>query len=562
MTDLNLPMDVIQPEPPQPLITDQLAPQAPFPVAALGRILAPAAQAIAEGVQVPLSMAAGSVLAAAALPAQGHANILIDGRLIPISVFFISIAPSGQRKSAADDVALKAHKKYQKKLFAQYKEDFEKYKDEKDTYDRAREALLRQIKGGEGVEPIKAELAALERPIPPLQPYILVDDPTIDALLKALLFGQSSMGLFSGEGAVIFGGHSMKPENLARTVAALSLRWDGAVLTRNRVGDNESSIRYGCRLTVYIQIQPVIAKEVLANSIMQGQGFLARFLISWPESLAGTRLYRQINLSTDPRMLGYWQRMTQLLEQTPQPENGEDEPPRQQLKLTPEAQALWIAEYNRIEGQLGRLGDLSDIEAWGSKAAEQILRIAGVLAVTDGHSSIGADVMDCAIELGRWYLGEALRLCHPTQQDPDLVAAQKLIDWLHSKGWTEFDCNKLGKSGPSFVRSSKQRDKLLAILHKARHLMSEDGKNFRINPLSVADSADFAEAQQIRAFPLAEDLRMTAEDLRKSQTSAENPQASAKHPQPETRVNTELPQNPQFPQSFESENPQPDIEAI
>lgn len=561
MTDLNLPMDVIQPEPPQPLITDQLEPQTPYPVATMGRILAPAVIAIVKGVKVPQCLAAQSVLGAAAMVAQGHADVLIDGRTIPLSLFCTTVSESGDRKSGADRPALHAHREWQKVMVKTYREEMKGYRDTKAAYDKAREAILKQAKEDNQAQ-IAAKLGQLQEPEAPPSPTIIVADPTLEGLQKAFLNGQSSMGLFNDDAGDIFGGHAMKAENQLKTVAGLSKFWDGAPINRTRAAEGESATRYGCRLSGHLMMQPVVAKEVFTNPIMQGQGFLARFLVAWPESLAGTRLYESIDLSKDPHIGRYWQRMTELLKETPKPEKGEDAPQRKNLTLDPEAKALWIAEHNRIELQLGRLGELGDIKATGAKAAEQVLRISGVLAVVGGLSCIDAPTMSSAIELGQWYLGEALRLCYPAQQDPDLVKAQKLIDWLHSKGWTEFDRNKLGKSGPSFARSSKQRDKLLATLHKARHLMSEDGKSFRINSLIVADSADFAETQQIRDFPLAEDLRMTAEDLRKSQTSAENPQASAKYPQPETRVNTELPQNPQFPQSSESENLQPDIEAI
>lgn len=61
-------------DPPTPLIRPT-PPPAPYPMDALGPILAPAARAIAEIVQVPDALAANSVLAAAALAAQPHADV-------------------------------------------------------------------------------------------------------------------------------------------------------------------------------------------------------------------------------------------------------------------------------------------------------------------------------------------------------------------------------------------------------------------------------------------------------------------------------------------------------
>lgn len=395
MTDLNLPMTVIQPEPPQPLISDIPEPQAPYPVATMGQVLAPAVMAIANGVKVPLCMAAQSVLGATAMAAQGHVNVLVDGRVYPLSLFCKTVSESGDRKSGADRYALKAHHEWQKVLKVQYREEMKDYKNAKAAYDKAREAILKQAKEDNQAQ-IAAKLGQLQEPEAPPLPSILVEEPSLEGLQKAFLRGQASMGLFSDEGGQLFGGHAMKPENMLKSVAGLSKFWDGAPINRTRAAEGESASRYDCRLSAHLMMQPIVAKEVLTNPIMQGQGFLARFLVAWPESLAGTRLYESIDLSTDPYIGRYWQRITELLRETPKPERGEDAPKRKNLTLDTEAQALWIAEHNRIELQLGRLGELGDIKATGAKAAEQVLRIAGVLAVVDGLSCIDAPTMSWA----------------------------------------------------------------------------------------------------------------------------------------------------------------------
>ena len=79
---------------------------APYPVDALGPVLAPAARAIAEIVQVPGALAANTVLATAALAAQSHANVQTLGGARPLAMYVLTIAVSGDRKTAADDVAL------------------------------------------------------------------------------------------------------------------------------------------------------------------------------------------------------------------------------------------------------------------------------------------------------------------------------------------------------------------------------------------------------------------------------------------------------------------------
>ena len=77
-----------------------------FPHSALGSILGAASKAIAQDVQAPSSLAAGSVLAAASLASSPIANVVLPhGQRSPLSLFVITGAGSGDRKSAIDAVA-------------------------------------------------------------------------------------------------------------------------------------------------------------------------------------------------------------------------------------------------------------------------------------------------------------------------------------------------------------------------------------------------------------------------------------------------------------------------
>src|SRR5688572_17705009 len=83
------------PEPPRPLHRE-LPPPTPYPVDALGPILAPAVKAIRHQIQAPTAICAQSILGAATLAVQSHADILLPyGQSRPLSEFFVSIAESG-----------------------------------------------------------------------------------------------------------------------------------------------------------------------------------------------------------------------------------------------------------------------------------------------------------------------------------------------------------------------------------------------------------------------------------------------------------------------------------
>lgn len=468
---------------PLPLLPEQEK-SAPYPLEALGDLIGGAAQAIVEAVQVPDALAAQSVLSAAAMAAQPHGNAQRGGQLIPLSLFALTVAESGDRKSAADRLALQAHQQHQRELLEQHRGDTKQYRDQRDAYLKARTSILDKAKGDP--EAIADELGTLPEPEVPPSPFILSEEPTLEGLQKSLLRGHPSQGLFSDEGGQFFGGYATKPENALKSVAGLSKLWDGAPISRTRASEGESSARYGCRLSAHLMIQPIVATDVLNNPVMQGQGFLARFLIAWPESLAGTRFYRDADPNRDPRLGRYWQRMARLLAQEPSlDEHGELNPPT--LTMEPLAHVAWVAEHDAIEAQLGQGGDMQEIKPTAAKGAENVLRIAGVLAVVDGRQSIGTGLIKRAAVLVRWYLAEALRLSNPTKVDPQLLAASRLLDWLLTNQWQKFEARTLQRAGPSFIRkSAKQRDVILGVLVQHHWLSSTDGRTFTLSPFATA----------------------------------------------------------------------------
>lgn len=452
----------------------------PYPSDALGELLGGAVVAIATAVQVPVALAAQSILTAAAMASQPHANVLRSGQRIPLSLFGLTVAESGDRKSSADRLALHAHREHQQILKRRQKVAEKEFRNLRNAYQKAHAIVLDRTKH-EKPEIVAAELSKLNEPTEPRQPIILVEEPTIEGLQKSLLRGHSSQGFFSDEGGLFFGGHATKPENILKSFAGLSKLWDGAPITRTRAADGESATRSGCRLSAHLMIQPIVAQDILNNPILLGQGLLARFLIAWPSSLAGTRLYRDIDATSDHRLVAFWKRMSTLLA-TPPKHDEHDEISAPDLKLEASAQSSWIRYHDEIEITLGRGGEMQEIKSTAAKSAENALRIAGVIAVTEGLSIITQEIMDRAAILSRWYLYEALRLAYPARIEMRLLNAQRLLDWLTAKGWLSFDARRLQREGPMSVRKSfKQRDQLLAILVEHRWLSTTDGKEFRMS---------------------------------------------------------------------------------
>jgi len=310
--------------PPEPL-RRVLPPSEPYPVDALRDILAPAAQEMHEIIQSPMAICAQSLLAGASLAVQAHANINIDGRIYPLSEYFLSVAESGERKTATDNAALGPHEKRQRDLRAEYDGSIQEYEADYAAWKKSHDEILSSKDHDTRQEKTGALLELGPEPQAPMNGTLVTKEPTYEGLVKALAEGFPSMGIFSNEGGRFVGGHGMNQDNRLKTASGLSELWDGAPISRTRGGDG-NILLYGRRLSIHLMIQPEISTQLLGDQLLLRQGLLSRFLVAYPDSTIGKRPYRSINLNQEPGMKRYFARLVDILEQPlPLTENTRNE---------------------------------------------------------------------------------------------------------------------------------------------------------------------------------------------------------------------------------------------
>jgi hypothetical protein len=292
--------------------------------------------------------------------------------------------------------------------------------------------------------------------------------------------------------------------------------------TRSRGNVEGSGFAYHRRLSILLLAQPVTIAEALSDPLLREQGFLPRFLFTSAETLAGTRFLTpekmQAKSYADPRLQRFWERC-QMIQAIPAhivAETGEVLPTP--MELTAQATAVWLAFYNETEQEQGKLGEFSSVRAFASRAGELARRVAAVFACFEQQDAIDEDLMMRACMIVHHSLKEWLRYSEETQPSLELVQAAALMEWLkepvRADKWRAFHRNELGKSGPGFVRKASNRDKLLSLLTRYRHLISEDGKQYQINTL--AEVADTAENQPAQEIATAKDMRNDAETMANS----------------------------------------------
>jgi hypothetical protein len=452
-----------QARPPE-LLRRVLAPAEHYPLDALGALAAPMAKKLREVIQAPDAICGQSVLAALALAVQGQADVVNDGRVHPLTLFLIAIAESGERKTATDHAALWPHANRQTELYDKYKLDVSAYENQLDAYKKTRDETLRREKT---LDARRQALNALgPAPEPPLEPLLLVREPTYEGIVRLLAHGQPSIGLFNDEGGRFLGGYAMSREHQQKTISGLNDLWDGKPIDRVRSGDG-ASLLYGRRMSLHLMLQPIVAKPVLSDPLLLGQGFVARCLMCWPDSTAGQRPYKPIDLTVDADVRRYNARLLDILRAAlPLALDTRNELTPRQLLLQPGAKRLWVAFHDHIDHQLGDDQRLAPIRGLGSKAAEHALRVAGVLTLVDDLTAgeIMVEQIKAGIALVQFYLTEALRLVEAGTAHPDLILAEKLLAWAQQYDYIY--PMRIYQYGPNGIRDKQTAHRIASILEE------------------------------------------------------------------------------------------------
>ena len=455
---------------PTPLFKE-LRPAKPIPFSALGALQSPV-EAIQTLTQAPAAIAMQSVLGTASLAAQPFANVETLNGDSPISLFLLTVAASGERKSACDKLASLAIDKIEAPRLRAYRRQIQNFEVEKASYQKKSRSRGKDLEY-EVIEEEAGVSSIFDRPEQPIMPTTKMSDPTIEGLICHFEGGNPSVAIFSDEGGQFFGGHGMKKENTLKTAAALSKLWDG--VTFDRVRASSPPVRLmGRRSSLHLMIQPGVAETVLGDPMLRDQGLLSRLLVSWPESKIGYRAIDETPDQINDRELAKIQleafsKKISILLETPFPNHPEDKKelcPRT-LPLSKEARKLLVNFYNRVEVAQRPGHAFEYMHGFASKSAEQAARIAGIYSIYADVDVIKVTEtkMEHAIELMEWYLEEAQRIADTGLVSVSIRQAEALREWLIDR-WTEpaIDIRTVVKRGPNHLRQADTVKQAMGVL--------------------------------------------------------------------------------------------------
>lgn len=132
--------------------------------------------------------------------------------------------------------------------------------------------------------------------------------------------------------------HGMGADSAMRNMALLNQLWDGASLKVDRRSSESFTVR-GARLTMALQVQEATIRAFFASTkgLARGTGFLARFLVSWPQSTQGTRNFTEAPANW-PALATFNNRLTAILNR-PAPIDDDGHLIPAMLTLAPDAKA-------------------------------------------------------------------------------------------------------------------------------------------------------------------------------------------------------------------------------
>lgn len=470
----------------------------PYPIDALPDTIRAAVEEVAGFVKAPVPLVASSALAALSLACQAHIDAKRADKLHgPVGLFLLTIADSGERKSTCDGFFVSAIRQYQEEQAEAMKPAIKEHQAKLAAWEAEREGILSAIKAAgraaKATDKLRADLAQLQqdKPEAPRVPRLILGDETPENLAWSLAKQWPSAGVLSSEAGVVFGSHGMGKESAMRNLALLNVLWDGGMHSIGRRTSESFTVR-GARLTMGLMIQEQALREYFAKSgqLARGTGFLARFLVAWPESTQGRRPFSEAPANW-PHLAAFHRRIAAVLSQpVPMDEDGALNPAM--LILAPDAKAAWVEFHDTIESELSRGGELYDVRDVAAKAADNAARLAALFQQFEHGmgGAVGFDALDRATTITAWHLSESRRFFGELALPAELADAARLDSWLveHCRQErTHFvKKNHVRQHGP--IRDGARLDAAIRELAELDRLrLEKDGKRLTIhlNPALV-----------------------------------------------------------------------------
>lgn len=431
-----------------------------FPLRALGPNLQQVVCEIQQETSAPISSIVSALITAISLVCQGKIRVRKRKQLVsPVSLWFIVVQESGERKSTVIKLILKAVYDYLSKNSATHARLLEDYEARYDIWKSKYRGLQRKIQQNASLgKTVEEEQAALilhnaEKPVKPKGLKLIHENTTPSALLKNMAEYFSTTALLSDEGHTIFNSRAMSD------LGILNKAWDGGSIHVDRVSEGELVIN-DPSITLGLFVQNDVFQHYLQGNgaLARASGLLARGYVVQPPSSIGSRYLANATEGSHEAITGFQGRCIEILEA----HHGADNtklPEKITLLFSADAQSRWEQEHDEIEFMMKPSGQLQNFKDFGSKHADKIARLSALLHYFEGKDGpILLETLERSIAISNWFGAEFIRFfTPPPQPSKEHMEASLLVQWLANQycltGSCVFKKNEVRKSGPNPLRN-------------------------------------------------------------------------------------------------------------
>ncbi|MDP1999317.1 MAG: YfjI family protein [Rhodoferax sp.] len=432
----------------------------PFPISSAPELLKNAVIETQNHTQAPMSMVFSSALAAMSLACQDQFRVKLQaGHETPASLYLISIAESGERKTYIDRLMFQEIRNFEnlskdrnEKIRIEYETEMEFWELEHATHVSSFQKALR--KGlPTNTQKLALELHKKSKPALSKVPKLIYNDATPEAIAWGLHSHWPSGGLVSDEAGMVLGGHA------GRNLALLNKLRDGDSVTVDRKSAESFTVS-NPNFTLALMIQPKLFQNFLENQGKNARdiGFFSRCLINYPESTQGTRHISSIQDVVWKDLTIFQNRIGIILEGGIQ---NNLQANKTTLELSTEARTEWLKFYNCLESSMGAGCYFCEVRDAASKMAETTIRMAALFHHFDGRAgNIQIDIYKQAEDICAWYLEEFKNIFAKKPEIPiEKLDSQQLEKWLWEVFMKAGRCNPLKKNWVRQYCSNSLRSK-------------------------------------------------------------------------------------------------------
>lgn len=427
--------------------------------------------AVFHKVQSPPPIIITSVLNALSSAMQSYVMVeSLHGECIPVSLYTLVIAESGERKTSTDSTVMKPLIEFENNLLRAA--ELQNAQDEteliawKARIKFAKNALAKAIKNADLDQEnhAKAELQSLQqrKPIVSSVTRQILNDVTAAALFQSLAGDRKSVTLHSSDAGNLFTRANMD------FIANANLIWDGKDVVISRVSHGELFIRSG-RLTLALMLQPSVLERISKrkDDVFRLSGYFARMLITAPISTQGHRFGSHVSDKDELCISEFHARLEAILQES---KNHQNRQSTIMLHFSPEARYHLTQLHSRVERGLREFGRFADIRDAGSKIVNNATRIAALLHMYEhGNSTaqISADITESACDLAFNYLHEFKALFgEKTVEQLGEEYGELLDKWIHRNDYRDRNLTRshLLQYGPNALRKKEKLELAIGYL--------------------------------------------------------------------------------------------------